>query len=270
MNINDLSLKHFNLEITKKCNQKCFYCFNDSGYSRSKDELSLEEWKVSIKSVSNLGFRSIHITGGEPFLHPNIIEILQYSIELGLDTTVLSNGLKISALCRENPNLFRKLKLAQISLDSMKPQSHNLRRGYRNAFADALSAIESLRNLKVPIEISMTVSEQNIVDVEEVGKYSKSIGASLILRPLINAGRASNVEHSFLFRKKIKEIKSHLIELCGVDVVTDKFYYVADEIESDAIIFNHGILTVEATGKIRSKNFVNLNFNDLLKLAKAA
>ncbi len=270
MNTNELNLRHFNLEITKKCNQKCFYCFNDSGYSRSKDELSLEEWRSLISEICTHGYKSIHITGGEPFLHPNVVEILQHSLKLNLDTTVLSNGLKISALSETKPDLFRKLKLAQISLDSMTPQNHNFRRGYKNAYSDALSAIESLKNLDVPIEISTTVSEQNIGDVLEVGKYSKSIGASLIIRPLINAGRASNVEHSLIFRKKLKNVIKQLTDIHDIKIITDKFKYVADEIESDSIIFNHGILTVKATGKIRSKRFPNIKLNKLLEQLKAA
>lgn len=270
MNIQKLDLKHFNLEITKKCNQKCFYCFNDSGYSRSKDELSLEDWKRSLTDIFSLGFKSVHITGGEPFLHPHIKEILQHATGTGLDTTVLSNGFKIATLCNESPALLSKLTLAQISLDSMNPQIHNSRRGYKSAYGDAISAIKSLQGLDVPIEISTTVSEENLEEILEIGRYSKSIDASLVIRPLINEGRANNIEHNFIFRRKLQMIIKQMVDLYDVKVITDRFKYVANKTESDSIIFNDGILTVEATGKIRSNHFSEINLTKLLHQLIAA
>jgi len=248
----NLILKHFNLEITRKCNQKCFYCFNDSGYSRLQNELKLEEWEKTLTSLSDLGVESVHITGGEPFLHPNIIRILCKSVELGLSTTVLSNGFKVASYCYEMPNLFKQLRLAQISLDSMDPQVHNQRRGFRTAFDDAMAAIEALGQLRVPIEISTTVSDDNLDGVLKIGNFCKEIGASLIVRPLISAGRASNIRHSFVFRRRLRLVLLHLVDVLKVRVLSDRFMYVADSRESDLIMREHGIVTVEATGRIRS------------------
>ncbi|MFN8305915.1 MAG: radical SAM protein [Ferruginibacter sp.] len=263
-------IKHFNLEITKKCNQKCFYCFNDSGYSQSKNELTLTEWKNSISEIADLGYQSVHITGGEPFLHPAIVEILDHAINKGLSTTILSNGFKIAMLAKDNPDLFRKIKTAQISLDSTDPETHNSRRGFRNAYADAISAIAAFSELNVPIEISTTVSEQNINHLLDIGLFCKSIGAALILRPLISAGRASNIQHNEYFIEQLNTIKSELINTYQVGVIDDRFCYVADENESDRLLLENGTVTVEATGKIRGKIVSKNNLNELLLAIKAA
>lgn len=263
-------IRHFNLEITKKCNQKCFYCFNDSGYSQSKNELTLTEWKNSISEIADLGYQSVHITGGEPFLHPAIVEILDHAINKRLSTTILSNGFKIAMLAKENPDLFRKIKTAQISLDSTDPETHNSRRGFRNAYADAISAIAAFSELNVPIEISTTVSEQNINHLLDIGLFCKSIGAALILRPLISAGRASNIQHNEYFIEQLNTIKSELINKYQVSVIDDRFCYVADEDESDRLLLENGTVTVEATGKIRGKLISKNNLNELLHAIKAA
>jgi MoaA/NifB/PqqE/SkfB family radical SAM enzyme len=264
------NINHFNLEITKKCNQKCFYCFNDSGYSQSKNELSVEQWKNSLTEISQLNFKSVHITGGEPFLHPKIVEILQHSIDLGLQTTILSNGFKIKKLADENPFLFSQIKTAQISLDSMKPEKHNARRGFQNAFPDAISAINTFLNLNVPVEISTTVSEQNLQDLFDIGAYCKTIGASLIVRPLISTGRATDLKHNDSFYSELEEAIYKLQNDFQVKVIDDRFNYVADDVMSERFFVEKGTITVEATGKIRGISFLQTDFQNLLQSLKAA
>lgn len=265
-----ITIKHFNLEIIKKCNQKCFYCFNDSGYSQAKDELSLVEWKDSISEIAHLNYKSVHITGGEPFLHPDITEILQHSIGLGLETTILSNGLRIEKLANDNPSLFSQIKTAQISLDSIDPNMHNARRGFRNAYDDAISAINTFFKLNVPVEISTTVSEQNINHLIDIGVYCKTIGAALIIRPLIATGRAAEIQHSRNFRTTLNQITNELKSKFQVTVIDDRFCYVADEVESDRLFIENGTITVEATGRIRSKSILKYNLTQLLCELKAA
>lgn len=264
------NINHFNLEITKKCNQKCFYCFNDSGYSQSKNELSIEQWKNSLSEISSLNFKSVHITGGEPFLHPNIVEILQHSIGLGLETTILSNGLRIKKLAEKNPYLFSQIKTAQISLDSMNPEMHNARRGFKNAFPDAINAITTFLKLNVPVEISTTVSEQNLQDLFDIGAYCKTIGASLILRPLISTGRANDLKHSDTFHSTLNKIIFELKKTLQVNVIEDRFNYVGDESMSDKFFKEFGTITVEANGKIRGISFKGTDIQNLLQLLKAA
>lgn len=264
------NIRHFNLEITKRCNQKCFYCFNNSGHSKTKDELTLSQWKDAISDIAYLGYKSVHITGGEPFLHPNIIEILQQAVELGLSTTVLSNGFRIESLAKKNYLLFSQIKTAQISLDSTEPSTHNTRRGFRHAYEDAISAIKTFINLNVPVEISTTVSDQNINDLLDIGLFCKEIGAVLIIRSMIKTGRALNIESSDNFNKRFDSIKLELINKHKIAVVDDRFCYVADDIESDKLFLQNGIITVEATGSIRSKSIFLKKLPDLLYTLKAA
>jgi len=249
---------HFNLEITKKCNQKCFYCFNDSGYSKKRDEFSLAEWKNLITGITLKGNESVHITGGEPFLHPDIMEILSHSINLGLKTSILSNGLNISRLAQSFPELFSKLVVAQISLDSMNPELHNKRRGYANSFSDAMSAIAALINLNVPVEVSSTVSDENINDLYEIGNFCKENNLGLIVRPLLTAGRAVGVLLSDNFINKISNTVKDLKDM-NIQVTEDRFQYVEAENKSSNI-WDNEILTVHKDGVVRGSTTSILNY----------
>lgn len=261
---------HFNLEITKNCNQKCFYCFNDSGHADQKNELSLVEWKKVISEIHTLGHKSVHITGGEPFLHPNIIEILTHAIGLGLETTILSNGYKIAMLAEKHQTLFSKLKLAQISLDAMDPNVHNARRGFSGAFKDAIDAINSLQKVNVPIEISTTVSDQSLSQLIDIGRYCESIHASLIIRELIQEGRCQAFDANIDLNISLRKIKEILQLHCKANIVDDQFNYVVQSSERDKYVKNYGTVTVEASGKISGQYIKYYTINSLLNQLKVA
>ncbi len=261
---------HFNLEITKNCNQKCFYCFNDSGHADQKNELSLLEWKKIISEIHSLGHKSVHITGGEPFLHPNIIEILTHAIEFGLETTILSNGYKIAMLAEKYPTLFSKLKLAQISLDAMGPDVHNARRGYNGAFKDAIDAINALLKVNVPIEISSTVSDQSLFELIDIAKYCESINASLIIRELILEGRGKNINAKKAFNISKEEIVKELYAHTTVTVVSDRFNYVVDNNKCNKYFKEFGTVTIDASGKIKGDGIKFINNHRILNQLTAA
>ena len=69
---------YLRLSITDLCNFKCSYCL-PNGYQgkASQNELSLEEIKTLIASFAKLGFKKIRLTGGEPSLRKDLLEIIQ-------------------------------------------------------------------------------------------------------------------------------------------------------------------------------------------------
>jgi len=64
------------ISITQKCNLKCPYCHKE-GQLDSEKELSLEEIKRIAKVANEIGIRKIKITGGEPFLRNDIVDIVK-------------------------------------------------------------------------------------------------------------------------------------------------------------------------------------------------
>lgn len=261
-----LNVMHFNIEITRNCNQKCFYCFNDSGPLCKKDELGFAEWEKILSCIHAFGHKSILITGGEPFIHPDIIKILEHSIGLGLETSILSNGYKIAAFVEKYPALFSKLKVAQISLDSMDEEVHNSRRGYSGAFKDAVAAINALKTVNVPVEISMVVSDENISQVYDVAMYCKKNNSSLIVRQIVKGGRIRFLKPAERFYDKIKE---ELLPFCDINI-GDKFYYVPDDNPYFSAERKQEIITLGADGNLKKALLKDSKVGDLLNLLNAA
>jgi MoaA/NifB/PqqE/SkfB family radical SAM enzyme len=84
------------LELTNHCNMNCDFCSNHL-MTRSKGYMSLDLAKSVIRQLNQMNFQGYLITSlmGEPLLHPQFVEILQYSINSGIKTNVITNFLLV-------------------------------------------------------------------------------------------------------------------------------------------------------------------------------
>lgn len=259
----NVKIRHLNIEVTKRCNQRCFYCFNDSGLGSPGSELIPSRWLNILRKLKKEGLESIHLTGGEPFAYRHAVELLAGAQELGLATSILSNGFLVVELAGESPEVFQKLTVAQISLDSMKAETHNQRRGYRRAWQDAVSAIHALRKLGVPVEVSCVVSDTNILDLPAVAEFCQNMQAGLIIRPIISAGRATTQIMPDSFVYDVELCTRSLTENLDARLVSDRFYYVADEREMRPPSWPTDIHTVHHDGRLKFSKSGEINLTVL-------
>jgi radical SAM superfamily len=110
-----------NLHITEKCNFKCRYCF---AHFENKNDMGISDWKRVIDNLKRSGMvTKINFAGGEPVLHKDFAEIVDYAYGQGFDLSVISNG----SLLLEGKNLpqdfFRKITTLGISVDSIEPET---------------------------------------------------------------------------------------------------------------------------------------------------
>ena len=75
--------------LTDRCNLDCSYC---TEYDNSRPHPKLEDLKLWIKKIRDLGTMRIALVGGEPLMHPNVVEIVRYCRELGFATSLTTNG----------------------------------------------------------------------------------------------------------------------------------------------------------------------------------
>jgi MoaA/NifB/PqqE/SkfB family radical SAM enzyme len=129
------------------CNLQCDHCLNASG---PRDPwlkpLPAERVRHAIRESEALGVKDIYFTGGEPFLHHEILPLLDFALAAA-PTTVLTNGAAISeatvaalaALARGAPYSLE----IRVSLDDVDPERNDRMRG-RGAWARAVLTIRRL------------------------------------------------------------------------------------------------------------------------------
>ena len=91
--------EYISLTVTNACNLRCRMCgqWSEEGYVRnSKDSLQqqmrLTEWKRVVDEIAEHDVKFLLIRGGEPFLFPGIIELLEYISGKGLSTSIDTNA----------------------------------------------------------------------------------------------------------------------------------------------------------------------------------
>lgn len=141
------------------CNLACRHCFNASG-PRDPWLASLPAEVVlrSIVEAEALGVRELYFTGGEPFLHPEILPLLEAALAVA-STTVLTNGTLIddgladtlAALAARSPYSLE----VRVSLDAATAEANDAVRG-RGTFARALAAIVRLSTRGLPPIVTAT------------------------------------------------------------------------------------------------------------------
>lgn len=82
------------IELTKKCNLDCNFCFNknDAGITENQSELTTEQALSAIHKIKESGMGAVRFTGGEPLLRNDLGTILGYAKSLGLYVILNTNG----------------------------------------------------------------------------------------------------------------------------------------------------------------------------------
>ena len=86
---------HLDIEITHKCPLNCQYCFNQSN-PLENSEMSLDIFNEIIEEAKEMSIFEICISGGEPFLHKNIMTMISKIKELNLGVSIVTNATLIT------------------------------------------------------------------------------------------------------------------------------------------------------------------------------
>ena len=77
-------------DFTKKCNLNCVYCYTEAKWKFDPNELTVKQIKEEvIPQFSEVSLRGLCLAGGEPLLHPNFKELIQYVRGLKKDLTLV-------------------------------------------------------------------------------------------------------------------------------------------------------------------------------------
>ena len=183
-------------DITNQCNMNCIHCSTNAG-KKHNNELSTFEIKGLIDELYELGLMNITITGGEPFIRKDCLDILKYIHDKrGLIVTIVSNGLLINNeiinfLEKECPKI-----LFVISLDGFDVDSYSiLRRSQNIKYAKSVFNIVT-QNLKKLIDsnltlgINYTITKKTIKNFMRTYYYIRDLGAkNLLAIKFISSGR---------------------------------------------------------------------------------
>lgn len=178
------------------CNLACTYCLTDSAPSSQRRELSAEAMVTVARQAEKLGFAALGVTGGEPFLRPDMAETLA-AMAAVLPTVVLSNATLFGGerIVRLRP--LAELDVAvQVSLDRVEASANDELRAPGN-HARVVEAIPRLVEAGIRVRIGTTLDpDAEVGDAEQARLCAlhRSLGVSdedHVVRPVVRRGRAA-------------------------------------------------------------------------------
>ncbi len=180
-----LSLVQFS--ISSGCNLHCVYCYATDRVESSHPKMTLEDYRRVIDGLCHINpCVSFTLTGGEPLLNKDCLDIAQYINSKGCDVDLLTNGTLINERnIKRIAELFYKVT---ISSDGSTPELFEAFRG-QGQYSRVEHAIGLLEESGIDYTISMVVNRRNIHDVENM---ARKYGGHLNYQPLFRAGAASD------------------------------------------------------------------------------
>ncbi len=132
--------------LTTACNCKCRMC---NMHEQAPQSIALDDAKTCLAFLRAHGFLIAYFTGGEPTLHPHIVEIVRYANELGLITSITTNGTMPPARLRALADA--GLYMLSVSLDHYRPEVCEAIRGYPGIFAQEVATIRAAQELGLKV-----------------------------------------------------------------------------------------------------------------------
>ena len=207
--------------LTSYCNLRCFHCWIAPEYLdkvHAPEEASFDLLKSIIDQAMPLGLKHIKITGGEPFLSVNFLDLIDYASSKDLQFSIETNG----SLIDEEKVKFLKEKGAKfiaVSLDGPDETVHEKVRGVKGCFKKTIEGIKFLKKRGLNVQVIMSVYKDNIGHVEDTISMAESLGVNSFKinciscvergRSLMDKGAILSVSDYMTLDKKISgEIKS--------------------------------------------------------------
>ncbi len=236
------------IEVTDQCNEQCIHCYASSS-PLCHNFLSLEEIKAILIQARALGRAFVQFTGGDPLIHRDLVEAVQFAYELDFQAIeIYTNGLLL------NDALLTKLlpfePMIAFSLYSPDADVHDGITQVRGSFKKTIAAIHRAQDMVLKVRIGMAVMEQNAGHEQAMLEFAKTEfflePASVRFDPVHETGRGSKLN-----TKHISLMPSQNSHMPDVDTqVAVKHHQVVQQDNAGTIASMHVNTQAHRRGKL--------------------
>ncbi|WP_370520082.1 GTP 3',8-cyclase MoaA [Thermococcus sp. LS1] len=190
------------ISITRDCNYRCFFCHREGQHFNARLELTPAEIERLVRVASNLGIKKVKLTGGEPTVRSDIIEIVRRIKPYLRDLSMTTNGSRLKELAK--PLAKAGLDRVNVSLHSLKPDVYKKITGV-DMLDVVLEGIEEAVRYLSPVKLNMTVMKGlNDGEIWDMIDFAAKTGTIL---QLIELEAPREMTQTSFFRKYFYPLK---------------------------------------------------------------
>jgi pyrroloquinoline quinone biosynthesis protein E len=165
-------------ELTYGCPLHCPYCSNPLELAAYADELTTAEWLRVLAEARELGVLQLHLSGGEPLLRRDLVEIVHGASELGLYTNLITSALGLTSRRAEQLR-DAGLDHVQISIQADEAAQSDRIAG-TPSFERKLAAARLVKQLGWPLTLNVVLHRQNIDRIAGLLDLAEELGTDRI------------------------------------------------------------------------------------------
>lgn len=263
------------ISITGRCNVKCLYCHHD-GVLPQDYEMNPDEIFQIAKIARDIGIEKIRLSGGEPLIRGDIVEIVKKISSLGFkDVSITTNGTLLERYAEKLAEA--GLNRVNVSLDTLNPETYRYITS-RDYLESAKRGIQSAAQAGLnPVKVNMVVMKDiNHDEIWDMFRFCKENGAVLQLIELLKTESCPDADFIDKYHFEMDELEDELADMAD-QVKTRAFmqdrkkYFVDDgEIEivkpmdNTEFCKNCTRLRITPDGKIKPCLLRNDNLVDII------
>lgn len=198
------------MNITRRCNLNCVHCYSRSDASAADGEMSTTELMRVIDDLAAFGCPVALFSGGEPLLHPDIVELARHAVRSGMRAVISTNGTLIT------PALAEKLATVGLSYIGTSldggPEIHDRFRGMDGAFDRAIEGLRAARAAGIKTGVRFTITRRNVPEIPAVFDILAREGIPRIcFYHLVYSGRGESLREEALTHEESRRAVDTII-----------------------------------------------------------
>ena len=198
-----------NLLVTNRCDLRCSYCFMNAGASGRVYEPTLDQIRdlmIQARTERPMGSKALQITGGEPTIREDLIDIVRMAKEIGFaHVQVNTNGLKLA----DSVEYCKQLKEEQVntiylSFDGVTKEANPWIEYNKKAIKNLREA-----NLKIVL-VPVLIGDKNLHEAGKIVKFALDnidIVRGVNFQPISFCGRISKIKDEKREKQRVDYVK---------------------------------------------------------------
>lgn len=200
------------ISITNRCNVNCFYCHHD-GIIPQDYEMSPEEIERISKVAKEIGIEKIRISGGEPLIRDDIVDIVKRISNVRfIDVALTTNGVMLGKYAKILAD--SGLSRVNVSFDTLNPETYQLitKRDYLEKVKDGIK--KASKAGLYPVKVNMVVMKNvNDTEIWDMFQFCKENGAVLQLIELLKTENCPDSDFYDEYHYEMRELEEELSKI---------------------------------------------------------
>jgi MoaA/NifB/PqqE/SkfB family radical SAM enzyme len=239
----------------------CKFCF--SKWRNNTKQLPLNQVLYIIDKLKEHGLEAINLTGGDPLLRDDILQICKHCKSVGLMTIISTNGIKLM----ENREILNYIDAINLPLDSYNPNIHNeMRPCAVNDHHKLILELIHFLNTNYPtikIKVNTMVGKPNLGDITGIGSLIDGKVYSWKLSKFLSSGFGKNYSQEFdIGENDFEKVVNTCKELYKKSNIIDQEYKIKENELFNIFIDGYGHVNVHTKSGIKDYGTID-NFTSI-------